>query len=51
MLPKRIDEYGDWKASEFRTFLLYYSMPLLVDILSQEYYNHYCNLVLGTFLL
>lgn len=50
-LPKKIDEYGDWKASEFRTFLLYYSVPLLEDVLPSKYFDHFCNLVLGTFLL
>lgn len=50
-LPRKIDEYHDWKASEYRTFLLFFSLPLLSDILPSNYYTHYSNIVFGTFLL
>lgn len=36
--PRSIEKY--WKASEFRYWLLYYSLPLLVDI-SPPLYFHY----------
>ncbi|XP_069102496.1 uncharacterized protein [Argopecten irradians] len=48
-MPQNIDDYGDWKASEFRTFLLFYSVPVLNDILPTDYFSHYVNLVVGVY--
>ena len=40
--------YKDWlfvyPAVEFLSFLLYYSIPVLQDILSEPYFQHYCLL-------
>ncbi|XP_035697167.1 uncharacterized protein LOC118430408 isoform X2 [Branchiostoma floridae] len=43
--PRSITEKHHWKASEFRSWLLYYSMPLLHDVLPAEYVAHYFLLV------
>ncbi|CAH1267164.1 Hypp3965 [Branchiostoma lanceolatum] len=36
-----------WKASEFRAWLLYYSLPVMVNILPERYYEHYTLLVMA----
>ena len=36
-----------WKASEFRSFLLYYSLPVLHGILDAEYFLHFSLLVMA----
>ena len=40
-----------WKASELRSFLLYYSLPALYGLLPDEYYEHYFCFVRAIFLL
>ena len=40
-----------WKASEFRAWLLYYSLPLLLHILPPLFYHHYALLVCAFHLL
>jgi hypothetical protein len=40
-----------WKASEFRTFLLYYSLPLLVCVLPPLYFHHFGLLVCAMHIL
>jgi Transposase family tnp2 len=37
--------FSDWKASEFRNFLLFYSAPSLKNILPDQYYKHWLLLV------
>ena len=37
-----------WKASEFRSFLLYYSLPLLHNVVPPEYFIHLSLLVFST---
>ena len=34
-----------WKASELHTWLLFYSLPLLLDYLPSLYWHHYALLV------
>ncbi|XP_035678818.1 uncharacterized protein LOC118417371 [Branchiostoma floridae] len=36
-----------WKASEFRAWLLYYSLPIMLNILPEAYYEHYTLLVMA----
>ena len=44
--PRSIKQHRKfWKASELRNFLLYYSLPLLVDILPPLYFHHFGLLV------
>lgn len=40
-----------WKASEFRNWLLYYSLPLLSSILPPLYFHHYALLVCSMHIL
>ena len=40
-----------WKASEFRSWLLFYSLPALYDILPSIYYEHFALLSSAVFLL
>ena len=46
-----IDERAQWKASEYCSFLLFYSTPLLWKRLPNEYFQHYILLVEAIFLL
>lgn len=51
-LPRTISEHFKfWKASELRSWLFYYSMPLLYDIMEPVFWYHYCSFVLGIFIL
>ena len=50
--PRSIKRHRNyWKASEFRNFLLYYSLPLLIDVLSPLYFHHYGLLVCAMHIL
>ncbi|XP_068753877.1 uncharacterized protein [Montipora capricornis] len=40
-----------WKASEVRSWLLYYSLPVLKGILPDEYYSHYALLSTSVYFL
>jgi len=40
-----------WKASELRNWLLYYSLPLLLDYLPPVYWHHYALLVAAMHIL
>ena len=44
--PSRsLDDIALWKASEIKTFLLYYSLPCLKDLLPNRYLRHWFLLV------
>lgn len=43
--------FGHLKASELRTFLLFYSIPCLYGILPEQYFQHYILLVEAIYLL
>ena len=36
---------GYWKANEYRVWLLFYSLPILVQFLPPDYSNHFALLV------
>ncbi|XP_062511672.1 uncharacterized protein LOC134187542 isoform X2 [Corticium candelabrum] len=38
--PGLISKMSDWKASQYRAFLLYYMVPVLADVLDQQYWIH-----------
>lgn len=40
-----------WKAAEYRSWLLYYSIPILSDLLNSAYLYHYMTLVKSIFIL
>ncbi|XP_065213071.1 uncharacterized protein LOC135840511 isoform X1 [Planococcus citri] len=42
--PRSIDEYKRWKATEFRTFLLYYGTAVLIGVLPTEKLKHFQHL-------
>ena len=51
-LPRSIGEtLKYWKASELRSFLLYYGVPILHGLLPQNLLQHYILLVHATFIL
>ena len=39
--PRSLTERKYWKASEYRAFLFYYSLPVMCDLLPKEYYEHF----------
>ena len=40
-LPRSCHKFGhDWKASEYRNVLIFYGVPVLIDILPKEYLIH-----------
>lgn len=43
--PRSVSSMKQWKASEFRAWLLYYSIPVLTDILPADYIYHLSLLV------
>ena len=44
-------DFGHWKASEFRSFLFFYGIPCLWNILPEEYFQHFILLVEAIWLL
>ncbi|XP_070551310.1 uncharacterized protein [Ptychodera flava] len=50
--PRSIETHRKyWKASEIRSFLMYYGMAVLFGILPQMYYEHFVLLSQGIFIL
>lgn len=50
--PRSIStNYAHWKASEFRSFLFFYGVPCLWNILPDEYFQHFLLLVEAIWLL
>lgn len=43
--PRSITTFKHWKASEFRAWLLYYSLPVLSDLMPGDYIHHLSLLV------
>lgn len=50
-LPRSIKFVKKWKASEFRTWLLFFSLPVLARFLPDKYVQHWALLVWASFLL
>ena len=51
-VPRSIKKHRNyWKASEFRNFLLYSSLPLLLDALPPLYFHHFALLVCSMHIL
>ena len=40
-----------WKASELRSWLLYYFVPILVDVMKPHFWYHYCSFVAAIYML
>lgn len=49
--PRSLSELEHWKATEFRSFLIYYGPFLCRDILPEKYYKHLLLLQLGITIL
>ena len=49
--PRAISDFGVWKGTEFRQFLLYTSQLALKDMLSQPLYDHFMLLCVGVSIL
>lgn len=50
-IPKSLDELIHWKSSEFRNVLLYWGIPISKNVISQEYFVHFCLLARSFFIL
>lgn len=50
-LPRPVGERAQWKAKEWRYWLLYYSLPCLNNILPRQYFAHLTLLCEAIFLL
>ena len=42
--PRSLSERKYWKASEYRSWLFYYSLPIMFGLLPDDYYQHYALL-------
>lgn len=49
--PQDIKRRAEWKGSEWRNWLFYYSIPCLTGLIPQKYINHLAMLSFATFLL
>ena len=49
--PKSLDDYKRWKASEYQSWLLFYSLPILFKRLPDPFFNHYSLLVAAVHIL
>jgi len=45
--PRPLSDRKHWKASEYRSFLLYYSLPVLHDFLPDENFQHFALFVVS----
>ena len=43
--PRTLADFKQWKASECRNWLLYYSVPTMLAIMPSRYMEHWCSLV------
>ena len=50
-IPRSLDDLSHWKSSEYRNFLLYWSIPILREVLDSEYFAHFCLLARSIFTL
>ena len=49
--PRSLRDSGHWKASEYRNWLLYYSVSVLFGIMTPRHLDHWCLLVSALFVL
>lgn len=50
-IPRKVEDYGHWKANELKLFLLVYSLAMLKDLMQEQYFNHHMLLVQSISLL
>ena len=46
-MPESVSDFAQWKCLGYKLFLLYYSLPVLLNILPEGYWQHHCKLVSG----
>lgn len=49
--PSGISNRKYWKASEYRSWLFFYSLPVMLSILHEDYYQHYILLCEAIYIL
>ena len=49
--PRSVLEHGIYKATEFYDFLIFYSIPILKNYFSHEYFQHWLSLIIPLHLL
>ena len=51
-LPRSISQHLKfWKAAELRSWLFFYSIPCILDLMKPAYFYHYCAFLEGVYLL
>ena len=50
-IPRKVGDYAHWKASELKLFLSVYSLIILKNIMSAQYFEHHILLVQGISIL
>lgn len=50
-IPRSLDDLCHWKASEYRSFFFFYSLPITYDLMKPEYFQHWMLLVTAIFIL
>lgn len=50
-MPRSLDKYQSWKASELKCWFFYYSPILMSTVMKPEYFHHYLLLVTAMFYL
>lgn len=50
-VPCKLSKKSCWKATSWKAYMLFYSVPLLEDVLSIEYLEHYALFINSMFLL
>ncbi|XP_011686450.1 PREDICTED: uncharacterized protein LOC105449147 [Wasmannia auropunctata] len=51
-MPRAIKTYLSlWKAQEYKLWLIYYSVPILLGVMNQEYFDHHLQLLSAVYLL
>jgi hypothetical protein len=50
-LPRSLDQLGDWKSSEIRSWLLYYLLPVLGNLLPPRFVQHWILLIAAIYIL
>ena len=48
--PRSLTERKYWKVSEYRAFLFYYSLPVMLSLLPTEYFEHFTLLCHGIYM-
>ena len=46
-MPRTVRDVINWKTSELKCFLFYYSIPIFEGVMRMDYYEHYLRLVIA----